>query len=203
MLEVPRRPTMQEIQARRNSSATENRLSKRLGMSLPNLGDDQTLSFQRNMLLTRTILPDPGETAEEVQTKQRYKLSSYRQNSLEKIKPLSVSLPLLLSPHLPPHIFSFPVISLCLLALRCTPKPVKVFKLPDFPATLSVHSVQSYYSELIHQLGKAIFSAQNEDPALLARYFSFLILSGTTLSYLLLYLYFNSYRSMLVLTSGT
>lgn len=66
MLEVPRRPTMQEIQARRNSSATENRLSKRLGMSLPNLGDDQTLSFQRNMLLTRTILPDPGETAEEV-----------------------------------------------------------------------------------------------------------------------------------------
>ncbi|XP_036929418.1 DENN domain-containing protein 3-like [Acanthopagrus latus] len=115
MLEVPRRPTMQEIQARRNSSATENRLSKRLGMSLPNLGDDQTLSFQRNMLLTRTILPDP--------------------------------------------------------ALRCTPKPVKVFKLPDFPATLSVHSVQSYYSELIHQLGKAIFSAQNEDPALLARFY--------------------------------
>lgn len=66
MLEVPRRPTMQEIQARRNSSATENRLSKRLGMSLPNLGDDQTLSFQRNTLLTRIILPDPGETAEEV-----------------------------------------------------------------------------------------------------------------------------------------
>uniref|UniRef100_A0A671U674 DENN domain containing 3 n=1 Tax=Sparus aurata TaxID=8175 RepID=A0A671U674_SPAAU len=41
---------------------------------------------------------------------------------------------------------------------RCTPKSVKVFKLPDFPAALSVHSVQSYYSELIQQLGKAIFS---------------------------------------------
>ncbi|XP_070691895.1 DENN domain-containing protein 3-like [Pempheris klunzingeri] len=115
IIEVPRRPTMQEIQARRKSSITETRLSKRLGMSLPNLGDDQTISFQRNTLLTSVIMSDTG--------------------------------------------------------LRTPPKPVKVFKLPDFPAALSSHSVQSYYSELIQQLSKAIFSAQNENPALLARFY--------------------------------
>ncbi|KAG8010100.1 DENN domain-containing protein 3 [Nibea albiflora] len=115
MVEIPRRPTMQEIQARRKSSFTESRLSKRLGMSLPNLGDDQTISFQRNSLLTRIVISDP--------------------------------------------------------AVRTLPKPVKVFKLPDFPASLSFHSVQSYYSELIQQLGKAIFSAQNENPTLLARFY--------------------------------
>ncbi|XP_068995549.1 DENN domain-containing protein 3-like [Embiotoca jacksoni] len=114
MVEVPRRPTMQEIQARR-SSDTENRLSKRLGMSLPNLGDDQTISFQRNTLLNRIVMSDP--------------------------------------------------------ALRTSPKAVKVFKLPDFPASLSFHSVQSYYSELIQQLGKAIFSVQNESSAQLARFY--------------------------------
>ncbi|KAM9353017.1 DENN domain-containing protein 3-like [Symphorus nematophorus] len=113
MLEVPRRPTMQEIQARRKSSCTDNKLSKRLGMSLPNL--DQTINFQRNTLLTRIIVSDA--------------------------------------------------------ALRTTPKPAKVFKLPDFPFSLSIHSVQSYYSELIQQLGKAIFSVQNENPTLLARFY--------------------------------
>lgn len=65
MVEVPRRPTMQEIQARRKSSTTENRLNKRLGMSLPNLGEAQSLSFQRNSLLARIIMSDPGETGEE------------------------------------------------------------------------------------------------------------------------------------------
>ncbi|XP_030014403.1 DENN domain-containing protein 3-like isoform X2 [Sphaeramia orbicularis] len=115
MFEVSRRPTMQEIQARRKSSITESRLSKRLGMSLPNLGDDQTLSFQRNTLLTRIMLSDP--------------------------------------------------------AVRTPAKPAKVFKLPDFPASLSFHSVQSYYSELIQQLGKAIFSVQHENSTLLARFY--------------------------------
>ncbi|XP_050932332.1 DENN domain-containing protein 3 isoform X2 [Lates calcarifer] len=115
MVEVPRRPTMQEIQARRKSSLTETRLNKRLGMSLPNLGDDQTISFQRNTLVTRIIMSES--------------------------------------------------------ALRTPPKPVKVFKLPDFPASLSFHSVQSYYSELIQQLGKAIFSVQNENSTLLARFY--------------------------------
>uniref|UniRef100_A0A7N8XHV0 DENN domain-containing protein 3-like n=1 Tax=Mastacembelus armatus TaxID=205130 RepID=A0A7N8XHV0_9TELE len=51
------------------------------------------------------------------------------------------------------------------------PKPVMVFKLPDFPVSLSFHCVQSYYSELIQQLGKAIFSVQNENPFYLARYY--------------------------------
>lgn len=64
MVEVPRRPTMQEIQARRKSSVTESRLSKRLGMSLPNLGEDQTIIFQRNTLLT--IMSNPGEIGDEV-----------------------------------------------------------------------------------------------------------------------------------------
>nr|XP_046255892.1 DENN domain-containing protein 3-like isoform X2 [Scatophagus argus] len=115
MVEVPRRLTMQEIQARRKSSVTENKLSKRLGMSLPNLEDEQTISFQKNMLLTRITMSEP--------------------------------------------------------VLRTTPKMVKVFKLPEFPASLSIHSVQNYYSELIQHLSKAIFSVQNENPALLARFY--------------------------------
>ncbi|XP_051262918.1 DENN domain-containing protein 3 isoform X2 [Dicentrarchus labrax] len=116
-VKVPHRPTIQEIQDRRKSSISESRLerSKRLGMSLPNLRDNQTISFQRNTPLTRIILPD--------------------------------------------H------------ALRTTPKPVRVFQLPDFPVSLSFHSIQSYYSELIQQLGKAIFSVQNEKPTLLARFY--------------------------------
>lgn len=61
MVEIPRRPTMQEIQARRNSSITENRLNKRLGMSLPNLGDDRPISFPRHTVLSRIIIPDLGE----------------------------------------------------------------------------------------------------------------------------------------------
>uniref|UniRef100_UPI0037E7B832 DENN domain-containing protein 3-like isoform X2 n=1 Tax=Semicossyphus pulcher TaxID=241346 RepID=UPI0037E7B832 len=115
MVEVPCRPTMQEIQARRKSSMTENRLSKRLGMSLPNLMDDQTISFQRNTMPSNIVVSEPG--------------------------------------------------------LKTPPKPVKVFKLPDFPASLSFHSVQSYYCELIQQLGKTIFSVQNENPTLLARFY--------------------------------
>ncbi|XP_035474084.2 DENN domain-containing protein 3-like isoform X1 [Scophthalmus maximus] len=115
MVEVARRPTMQEIQARRKSSVTESRLNKRLGMSLPNLGDGRTLSIQQNTLLTRLIMSDAG--------------------------------------------------------LRTPPKPVKVFVLPDFPASLSFRSVQSYYSELIQHLGKAIFSVQNENSSLLARFY--------------------------------
>uniref|UniRef100_A0A8D3BB48 UDENN domain-containing protein n=1 Tax=Scophthalmus maximus TaxID=52904 RepID=A0A8D3BB48_SCOMX len=55
--------------------------------------------------------------------------------------------------------------------LRTPPKPVKVFVLPDFPASLSFRSVQSYYSELIQHLGKAIFSVQNENSSLLARFY--------------------------------
>ncbi|XP_074540387.1 DENN domain-containing protein 3-like [Halichoeres trimaculatus] len=115
MVEVPRRPTMQEIQARRKSSLTEGKLSKRLGMSLPNLVDDRTFSLQRNTQPSGILKPEPE--------------------------------------------------------LRTSPKPVKVFKLPEFPVSQSFHAVQNYYSELIQQLGKSIFSAQRENPTLLARFF--------------------------------
>ncbi|CAJ1062158.1 DENN domain-containing protein 3-like isoform X1 [Xyrichtys novacula] len=115
MVEVPHRPTMQELQARRKSSASEGKLSKRLGMSEPNLMDEQTSNGHRNTLPSRSFMPEP--------------------------------------------------------ALRSPPKPVKVFKLPEFPTLLSFHATQSYYSELIQQLGKAIFSAQKENPALLARFY--------------------------------
>uniref|UniRef100_A0A3P9CEM5 DENN domain containing 3 n=1 Tax=Maylandia zebra TaxID=106582 RepID=A0A3P9CEM5_9CICH len=116
MVEAPHRPTMQQIQARRKGSITETRLSKRLGMSLPNLREDKIIENLSN-------LP------------------------------------------------SSPLCFLSLPAPSTTPKPIKVFKLPDFPASLSFHSVQSYYIELIQQLGKAIFSVQSENPAMLARYY--------------------------------
>uniref|UniRef100_A0AAX7SW77 UDENN domain-containing protein n=1 Tax=Astatotilapia calliptera TaxID=8154 RepID=A0AAX7SW77_ASTCA len=72
------------------------------------------------------------------------------------------------------NLSNLPSSPLCFLSLpapNTTPKPIKVFKLPDFPASLSFHSVQSYYIELIQQLGKAIFSVQSENPAMLARYY--------------------------------
>uniref|UniRef100_A0A3P8NY47 UDENN domain-containing protein n=1 Tax=Astatotilapia calliptera TaxID=8154 RepID=A0A3P8NY47_ASTCA len=118
MVEAPHRPTMQQIQARRKGSITETRLSKRLGMSLPNLREDKIIDKE--------------------------------------------------------NLSNLPSSPLCFLSLpapNTTPKPIKVFKLPDFPASLSFHSVQSYYIELIQQLGKAIFSVQSENPAMLARYY--------------------------------
>lgn len=62
MVEAPHRPTMQQIQARRKGSITEKRLSKRLGMSLPNLREDQIIGFQRNTPLSKISISDPGET---------------------------------------------------------------------------------------------------------------------------------------------
>uniref|UniRef100_A0A7N8XCV0 DENN domain-containing protein 3-like n=1 Tax=Mastacembelus armatus TaxID=205130 RepID=A0A7N8XCV0_9TELE len=50
-------------------------------------------------------------------------------------------------------------------------KIFKPFFFSYFPVSLSFHCVQSYYSELIQQLGKAIFSVQNENPFYLARYY--------------------------------
>ncbi|XP_014860230.1 PREDICTED: DENN domain-containing protein 3-like [Poecilia mexicana] len=58
VVEVPRRPTMQEILTRRKSSGFGNKLSKRLGMSLPNLGGYQVLSIEKNLLLTRAVMSD-------------------------------------------------------------------------------------------------------------------------------------------------
>lgn len=97
MIKVPRRPTVQEIQARSKSSITESKLSKRLGMSLPNLRDDQTISFQRNTLLTRIILSDPGETAAEAQTVRIY----CRQSSWKRLNVSLFLSPSCLRPLLP------------------------------------------------------------------------------------------------------
>jgi len=47
---------------------------------------------------------------------------------------------------------------------------MRVFKLPEFPASLSLQSIQRFYNELILQLGKAIFCVPPENSALLARY---------------------------------
>nr|XP_061789339.1 DENN domain-containing protein 3-like [Nerophis lumbriciformis] len=115
-VESPRRPTMQEIQARRKSSLPEFKLFTRQGMSLPNLGDqDQTMNFQRSSLLTRIIMCEP------VQSRSH--------------------------------------------------KPINIFKLPEFPESVSFHAVQTYYAELIHLLSKAIDSVKNDDSTLLARYY--------------------------------
>lgn len=50
-------------------------------------------------------------------------------------------------------------------------KPVKTFKLPEFPPPLAYHYVQNYYHDLIGQLDRSISSASPDDSALLARYY--------------------------------
>ncbi|XP_066571917.1 DENN domain-containing protein 3 isoform X2 [Amia ocellicauda] len=113
MMDFPRRPTMQEMA--RKYSSPENRMSKRLGMSMPNLVQERPVD-----------LP-------------------LRQASLKKLGIEN--------------------------ALKISQKPIKHFRLPDFPPPLSYHYVQNYYSELINLLGKAIATLPPEDSALLARYF--------------------------------
>ncbi|XP_060752878.1 DENN domain-containing protein 3 isoform X1 [Tachysurus vachellii] len=54
---------------------------------------------------------------------------------------------------------------------KIPPKPVKTFKLPEFPPPLAYQYVQNYYSELISQLSKAINSVTPEESSLLARYY--------------------------------
>uniref|UniRef100_A0A8C7RVK7 DENN domain-containing protein 3 n=1 Tax=Oncorhynchus mykiss TaxID=8022 RepID=A0A8C7RVK7_ONCMY len=60
MTDNPRRPTMQEM-ARKYSSDPEIRLNKRLGMSLPNLGEERHLNLLRQTSLKKTIIPESGE----------------------------------------------------------------------------------------------------------------------------------------------
>lgn len=55
-------------------------------------------------------------------------------------------------------------------AFKIPPKPVKIFKLPEFPPPMVHHHVQNYYGELIILLGKAIFCVPPENSTLLARY---------------------------------
>ncbi|XP_064883633.1 DENN domain-containing protein 3-like isoform X2 [Oncorhynchus nerka] len=114
MTDNPRRPTMQEM-ARKYSSDPEIRLNKRLGMSLPNLGEERHLNLLRQTSLKKTIIPES--------------------------------------------------------AFKIPPKPVKIFKLPEFPPPMVHHHVQNYYGELIILLGKAISCVPPENSTLLARYF--------------------------------
>ncbi|XP_031668137.1 DENN domain-containing protein 3-like isoform X5 [Oncorhynchus kisutch] len=114
MTDNPRRPTMQEM-ARKYSSNPEIRLNKRLGMSLPNLGEERHLNLLRQTSLKKTIIPES--------------------------------------------------------AFKIPPKPVKIFKLTEFPPPMVHHHVQNYYGELIILLGKAISCVPPEDSTLLARYF--------------------------------
>ncbi|KAM9418343.1 DENN domain-containing protein 3-like isoform 1-T2 [Salvelinus alpinus] len=113
MTESPRRPTMQELA--RKYTSPESRLSKRLGASLPNLGEG----------VGSLVGP-------------------LMQNSLKKIQVDS--------------------------GLKSPQKPVRCFKLPEFPPPLAYHYVQNYYQEMITLLDKAISGVAFEDSSLLACY---------------------------------
>ncbi|XP_045077965.1 DENN domain-containing protein 3 isoform X1 [Coregonus clupeaformis] len=54
--------------------------------------------------------------------------------------------------------------------MKSPQRPVRSFKLPEFPPPLAYHYVQNYYQEMITLLGKAISGAASEDSSLLARY---------------------------------
>lgn len=57
------------------------------------------------------------------------------------------------------------------VAFQKSPKPVAVFKLPDFPDSTSFLSTRNYYCSLIQLLDEEMFSVQSENPSLLARFF--------------------------------
>ncbi|XP_057684253.1 DENN domain-containing protein 3 [Corythoichthys intestinalis] len=118
--ESPRRPPMSELSRNGYNSyaSPDNRLSKRLGASMPNL--DQSVHETLNGI------------------------SPVRPASLRKMTPD--------------------------IGLKLPQKPVKVFRLPEFPPPLAYHYVQNYYSEMVANLGKAISATPPEESALLARY---------------------------------
>ncbi|XP_035386557.1 DENN domain-containing protein 3 [Electrophorus electricus] len=111
-VEILRRPTMQELAWKH--SCPETRLSKRLGASLPNLGEENQGSSPRKASFTRTTSDS---------------------------------------------------------SLNIPAKPVRIFKLPDFPPPLVYHYVHHYYTEVTHQLKKAMASLPSGDSGLLARYY--------------------------------
>lgn len=54
--------------------------------------------------------------------------------------------------------------------LKFPQRPVKVFRLPDFPPPLAYYYIQNYYSDMVASLGRAINTTPPEESALLARY---------------------------------
>ncbi|TNM92783.1 hypothetical protein fugu_018185 [Takifugu bimaculatus] len=121
MTESPRRPLMNEWSKTgyRSYASPSDRLSKRLGASLPNLeqpvGDIMTAGISHRTASLLKMSPDVG--------------------------------------------------------LKFPQKPIKVFRLPDFPPPLAYHYVQNYYSDMVASLGKAINATPPEESALLARYY--------------------------------
>ncbi|CAB1320484.1 unnamed protein product, partial [Coregonus sp. 'balchen'] len=107
--------TRMELSTRTEAYSPESRLSKRLGASLPNLGEG-----------VRSLVGPLMYT------------------SLKKIQVDS--------------------------GLKSPQKPVRCFKLPEFPPPLAYHYVQNYYQEMITLLGKAISGVASEDSSLLACY---------------------------------
>uniref|UniRef100_A0A8C7DD86 DENN domain-containing protein 3 n=1 Tax=Oncorhynchus kisutch TaxID=8019 RepID=A0A8C7DD86_ONCKI len=125
MTESPRRPTMQELA--RKYTSPESRLSKRLGASLPNLGESGgSLAGPLRQTSFKNIQVDSG----------RFRWTAVGSGG----------------------------------QLRSPQRPVRFFKLPEFPPPLAYHYVQNYYQEMITLLGKAISGAASGDSSLLARY---------------------------------
>lgn len=142
--ESPRRPLMNDWSKTgyRSYTSPSDRLSKRLGASLPNLEhpvSDITMAIvSHRMPSLRKMTPDVGQclcSDLEVIVKSFF-------NSL----------------------YHFP-------GLKFPQKPIKVFRLPDFPPPLAYHYVQNYYSDMVASLGKAINTTLPEESALLARYY--------------------------------
>lgn len=55
------------------------------------------------------------------------------------------------------------------LGLKFLQKPLKIFRLPEFPPPLAYQYVQNYYSDMVSSLGKAISATPPDESALLAR----------------------------------
>lgn len=146
MTESPRRPLMNEWSKTgyRSYTSPSDRLSKRLGASLPNLEQPVNdtmipVVFSHRTASLQKMSPDFGQCGGsdlEVITKSFFNL-----------------------------IYHFP-------GLKLPQKPIKVFRLPDFPPPLAYHYVQNYYSDMVASLGKAISTTPPEESALLARYYT-------------------------------
>lgn len=148
MTESPRRPLTNEWSKTgyRSYTSPSDRLSKRLGASLPNLeqpvNDIMTAVISHRTASLRKMSPDVGQCCSsdlEVTTK---------------------------------SFFFFFNLIYHFLGLKFPQKPIKVFRLPDFPPPLSYHYVQNYYSDMVASLAKAIDSTPPEESALLARYYT-------------------------------
>lgn len=146
MTESPRRPLMNEFSKTgyRSYTSPSDRLSKRLGASLPNLeqpANDTVAACINSGRATslRKMTPDAGQCC-------RRKWVEMNQKSDHLRFPLSTP------------------------GLKFPQKAVKVFRLPDFPPPLAYYYVQNYYSDMVASLGKAINTTPPEESALLARY---------------------------------